>query len=158
MKHDYNNEASQADRYAVLVNDKRAHKNTVLSHTHPAEEMGGRFKAVHTQTVIGEQSQINYPAAAPWSMTTLPPEEPTGYDINSQEAVGTIQEVAASFGSATFPAALSEDDASPAASPRSPHSEGRRSSSSPAASTKGGTSSDLLRRRASAAHSFKRRV
>jgi hypothetical protein len=98
MKHDYNNEASQSDRYAVLVNDKHAHKNTMLSHTHDADKMGGRYKAVHNQTVIGSQEQIQYPKASAWSCTSLPPEEPLGYEINSQEAVGTEAEIRASLG------------------------------------------------------------
>jgi hypothetical protein len=40
------NESSQAERRATLQNDRRVHKNTYFSHTHPDE--GGRFAVACT--------------------------------------------------------------------------------------------------------------
>jgi hypothetical protein len=41
-------------------------KNTFLSHTH-TDELGGRFEAVETHTIIGNTpTPNNYPAGAPW--------------------------------------------------------------------------------------------
>jgi hypothetical protein len=120
-KEPFHNEASQSERYAVIVSESRQ-KNTLLSHTHDADEMGGRYKAVHEQTVVG-RDPVNYPAAGAWSMTQLPDEPGLGYEINSQEAVGTEAEIRASLGGASFPAAQSEDGAAACpAPPRSPHS------------------------------------
>jgi hypothetical protein len=152
------NEASQSDRYAVVVNDKHAHKNTMLSHTHPELEMGGRFAAVEKQTVVGNSPIPNYGHAASWSETQLPDEPPTNYCINDMECVGTEAEIRESInalGDASHVAKSEDDAAACPASPRS-HFDGR--SSYPAAPIKGSTGSKTPNLLSRAAHPFKPRI
>jgi hypothetical protein len=133
QQRDYINETSQAERRATLDNDRRA--STYLSHVHDADEMGGRYKAVHTQTVIGKQEQIQYPKGADWCCESAGVEPPLNYRIDDMEPCGEYAEVAASLN------ALGDVAASPF----------------PATSTKGGASSDRLSSLKGAAH-FKRRI
>jgi hypothetical protein len=130
MKHDYNNDTPQADRYAVLVNDKHAHKNTMLSHTHPAEEMGGRYAAEVHSTVVGRDNPIpEYTHAAPWSETQLSDEPPLGYAIDDQEPTGTHAEIQQSLENSNAPNVVVGDESTVPLSVV----EGRRSSPFPAA-------------------------
>jgi hypothetical protein len=91
------NDTSQAERHETLRND---FKNTFLSHVHDAEEMGGRYKSVHTQTVVGSQEQIQYPRGPSWSEESAGVEPPLGYSVNDSEPCGEAHEVAESLKSA----------------------------------------------------------
>jgi hypothetical protein len=118
------NDTSQAERRETLRNDRRA--STYLSHTHPEDELQGRYKAVHTHIVVGNNPIPQYPASSPWTRETSGDEPPLGYCVNDIEPCGEPHEISASLGGERSPAALGED-AAPSLSPevrrtRLPHS------------------------------------
>jgi hypothetical protein len=164
-KQPFINETSQPDRYKVLINDKRVN-STMLGRTHESEEMGGRYKAIHTENVIGSQSQIQYPAGAAWTRETLPPEEPLAWSVEDMVPCGEPNEIQASID------ALGNDRSSSSSSPpivesgKSQHPASRSTSSSagsfaPVGVGRGGASSDGSPPSLSGAaqsNQFKRRV
>jgi hypothetical protein len=92
-KQPYHNDASAEDRIAVHRNDRRVHKNTYFSHTHPDE--GGRF-AVSDQPprhVVGSTPVPRYPALpeSSWANqgAAVPAEEPLGYRTGFQGQYGS---------------------------------------------------------------------
>jgi hypothetical protein len=148
-KQPFINDAPQSERYAVHVNDKHAHKNTMLSHTHPTEEYGGRYAAEVHSTIVGRDNPIpQYGHAASWSETQLPDEPPLGYAIDDQEPVGTEAEIQQSLN------ALGDDHRSPVAK----ESEDDAAACPASPRSKGGASSDRLSSLKSAAHQFRRRI
>jgi len=114
----YRVDATMKEKEAVIRNDARV-ASTYLDHYHDDE--GGRF--AKPQTVIGSDG-AQYPMAAPnWSLDPVPPEPPTGHDINEAPIVGEPHEIAKSLAgeahaSAVDPSNASDADApSPASSP-----------------------------------------
>src|SRR5262249_38977650 len=67
-------------------------KDTYLSRAEAEAEIeaGGRFKRLNP-TIITGAAQSKYPrqpSNSPWHSDPVPPEEPLGYDINSQPELG----------------------------------------------------------------------
>jgi len=57
--------------------------STYHGRTEAELEVPGRFAEQSKATVIGKDGAPNYPAAAQWSMTELPPEPPFGVQLHS---------------------------------------------------------------------------
>jgi hypothetical protein len=144
------NEASQDERYEIVVNDRRV--NTYLSHTDPNAELGGRYRKLEPQSITGQTPIPQAYAGAPWTREDAGLEPPLGWSVEDQEPVGT--EVRASLGDgSTFTTSVADDATAistvasseePAPAPRSPSSAG---TSSPPSRGKGDASSgnSLLR-------------
>jgi hypothetical protein len=146
------NEASQDERYEIVVNDRRV--NTYLSHTDPNAELGGRYRKLEPQSITGQTPIPQAYAGAPWTREDAGLEPPLGWSVEAQEPVGTEAEVRASLGDgSTFTTSVADDATAistvasseePAPAPRSPSSAG---TSSPPSRGKGDASSgnSLLR-------------
>jgi len=89
--HEFNNQASQAERREVLRNDTymARQQNTV-------DDVGGRFAKLTPATVTGSAPSPQYPQlpeGSPWAKGfDQNVEPPIGFDVNAQEAVGTTKE------------------------------------------------------------------
>jgi hypothetical protein len=82
--------ATQRERAEVLKNDRAVQKNTFLSHTHSEE--GGRY--AKPQTIVGSDSAVQYPMAAPnWANDPTGVEPPLNIDINAIEPCGEYFEL-----------------------------------------------------------------
>jgi hypothetical protein len=104
MRGDFQNPASQAEKAAMLREERRLrasdHEPTTL---HQMASVGlslegGRF--VSKDIIIsGSEASVRYPAASgPWAAGPQPGlEPPTGIDVNAMEPVGTSAEIAASL-------------------------------------------------------------
>jgi hypothetical protein len=128
QRREFINDTSQAERRAALANDRRV--STYHQFKLPEEELGGRYRKLEPQTIVGSDNPIpSYTRAAPWSATQLPDEPPLGWSVEDQMPVGEPHEVEASLGDgSTFPTSVADDatdrmvasSEEPAPAPRSP--------------------------------------
>jgi hypothetical protein len=86
-------EITQADKRRVLKDD-RASTYYAMAEATAGEELG-RYKHLGKASVTGAVPKL--PASSPWCSDPVPNEEPTGIDLNQQEAVGTQAEINASL-------------------------------------------------------------
>jgi hypothetical protein len=86
-------EISQSEKRDIVENDRRVHKATYFSHTHPDE--GGRFAASDQppRHVVGSTPVPRYPAGPNWSADPTGVEPPTGIAIDQMDPVGETFEV-----------------------------------------------------------------
>jgi hypothetical protein len=108
----FRNNASQAEREAMLKLDRRNNTMHGRALTELDQLMQGRFSK--PTEVVGTEPPI-YPAAAAWTQDHLPPEPPLGFDVSAVEPVGEpfeIERSRASAGSST-----EHDDKSASATP-----------------------------------------
>jgi hypothetical protein len=89
----YDNEATQAERRAVLKND------TYFSRAQATigDELGGRFKPLSKTVVVGVPQVPRQPPNSVWSGDVVPPEPPLGYSVHDMVPTGTPSEGAASI-------------------------------------------------------------
>lgn len=104
---EYHNEASQAERHAIVTAKAEHAHNTYLGRAEAeiGEEMGGRFKRLAAIPVTGVPTIPTLPASSPWSVpdpTGIEP--PLGVDIGAMEPTGTEQEIQRSLASLDHPA------------------------------------------------------
>ena len=82
----------QDERRRVLDNDRKVREqgSTFLAHTH--NDVGGRFAAISSPVVVGENQIPNYPAA--YHQVDPVPDEPClGIDVNAMDTTGEKFEV-----------------------------------------------------------------
>jgi hypothetical protein len=103
---DLKNDRTQAERRAVLKNDRAPTTYHQLAGVDQALEGGGRFGKV--EYISGSEPSSQYPrlpALSPWSGSgDVGLEPPTGVAIDAMEAVGTPAEVSASLSQFAEPA------------------------------------------------------
>jgi hypothetical protein len=106
----YHQPATQRKRAEVLRND------TFQSRAQAeADEVRGRFAQHEKSEVIGTAASVQYPAlptSSPWHDTVVPPEEPLGFAIDTQEPVGEYGEIQASLANALATASENPADVS----------------------------------------------
>jgi hypothetical protein len=116
----FRNNATMAEKEAVLRNDKRNATTLNQFATSEAREIEGRFAAREKATVVGttEHPGLTYGWGPNWSHDPVPPEPPLGVDVHAHEPVGEFFEVEKSLGGVTTEAsrdvAAQSDGASPA--------------------------------------------
>jgi hypothetical protein len=96
----FNNTSSQAERERELRNEQRVRGHTFQSRAiAEADDIRGRWRETHKASVVGSDSAVHYPMAAPnWSVDPTGVEPPVGYDINEVPVVGEPHEIQASLG------------------------------------------------------------
>jgi len=109
MTEPYRNPGSQAERAAMLKNDRR--NNTLAGRTASEIELEsrGRFGARQPQ-IIGENAPT-YPKAADWVGQDNGQEPPLGIDVNAVPVVGEAFEVQASIAKANVSAEAASNSA-----------------------------------------------
>jgi hypothetical protein len=99
--HEFDNQASQAERREVLRNDTyfARQSNTV-------DDAGGRYAKLTPSNVIGSATSPQYPQQpenSPWHHDPVAATEPLGFSVDAMEPVGTHAEVQASIEPALIP-------------------------------------------------------
>jgi len=116
---DYLNVSSQAERKAVLRNDRLTYHAQAQADI--GTELGGRFMKIAKQNVVGA-SPIPYPKqpeGSPWASDPVGLEPPLGEDVNWQPPTGTLAEQQASAADTSPSTAAATGDAVAAVPPAS---------------------------------------
>jgi len=98
----FDSESSQAERRAVLKNEREA---STYSQFAIADDSGGRFKNQTPRMTVGATAAPQYPpqpAGSPWNDEEAI-EPPLGFSVDEMVPVGEAHEVAASLSEANPP-------------------------------------------------------
>jgi hypothetical protein len=92
-------EISQAERRRILIEERRLKTYQGHAINSAEDERGGRYAAAGNSITVTGASPISYPQqppGSPWRCDPVPKEEPLGFNVNDQDAVGEKFEIAAS--------------------------------------------------------------
>jgi hypothetical protein len=88
MTGEYQNDASQAERKAMLKNDRQAKTYFERAQVEVGSELGGRYRHLAPASVVGVPQYPQQPPNSPFRQDPTGAEPPLGIDVNSMMGVG----------------------------------------------------------------------
>ena len=92
--HDYQNEATKAEKREVLRNESYLSRQQ-----NTADDAGGRYASSHRARSLDQRNRTNATSArnSPWHHDPVPATEPLGFSVDAMEPVGTPTEIQSSL-------------------------------------------------------------